>query len=66
MKGFIKITDIHQREHYLNIKYIIKFNTTSEGYEGNTVLVINKVISTATIQTTTTPEEVADMINLAN
>jgi hypothetical protein len=66
MKGFIKIADVHQREHYINIDYIIKFTTASEGHEGNTILVINKIKESTTIQTTTTCEEVVDMIDLAN
>lgn len=65
MKGFIKITDVRQKEQYLNVKHIIKFTATSKGHEGNTSIVFDKVTDFATITTSSTPDEIADMIDLA-
>ena len=60
MGGFIKIIDTNERVHYLNVNYIISFKPTSEILAGNTII----KTTTEEIQTSTTPEEVMDMINL--
>lgn len=65
MKGFIKITDMHDQEHYLNINHIIKFNPLNEDYDGNTIIYLAGGDRVVTIQTSATPEEVIDMIDLA-
>lgn len=66
MKGFIKITDVNDQEHYLNITHVIKFNPLNEDYDGNTIIYLAGGDRVVTIQTSTTPEEVVDMIDLAN
>ena len=62
MKGFIKVTDTSERVHFLNVRYIIKFTPTNQNFVGNTII----TTSLETIQTTTTPEEIVDMIQLSN
>ena len=66
MKGFIKITDINQNEHYLNINYIMKFSPLNEDYDGKTMLYVSGNDKITRIQTNTTSEEIVDMIDLAN
>jgi hypothetical protein len=66
MKGFIKITDVNQYENYLNINHIVKFNPLNGDYDGNTIIYLAGGQNVVTIQTSTTPEEVIDMIDLAS
>lgn len=68
MKGFIKITDTNQKDHYLNTHYIIKFTPIYGDSIGATRIYVfeNQEDTLRKITTTTTPEEVLDMINLAN
>jgi len=65
MKGFIKITDVNNQEHYLNIDYIAKFSSTSEGHEGKAFIWLVGTQSATIYQTDSTPEEIVDMIELA-
>ena len=66
MGCFIKIIDTKEKEHYLNVNYILKFNPLSEGYDGNTVLYLGGGEKVFTVQTTSTSEEIIDMINIAS
>ena len=66
MKGFIKITDINQNDHYLNINYITKFSPLNEDYDGKTMLYVSGNEKITRIQTNTTAEEIVGMIDLAN
>lgn len=65
MKGFIKITDVNKQDHYLNVDYLVKFSPTSEGHDGKTFIWIVGTQSPTIFQTDSTPEEIADMIDLA-
>lgn len=66
MKGFIKIIDTSDNEHYINISYIIKFEPAEqEGIYGKTAISIRGYKIPYTIATKTTPEEIVDMIDLA-
>jgi len=64
MKGFIKITDLHEQEHYLNIDYILKFDPLINS-NGNTVIHIVGLEKVSKLYTKTTAEEIVDMIDLA-
>lgn len=66
MKGFIKITDVNDQEHYLNINYITRFCPLDEGHEGKTVFYLSGNEKLTRIQTNNTSEEIVDMIDLAN
>lgn len=66
MKGFIKITDVNQYDHYLNINHIVKFNPLNEEYDGNTIIYLAGGQNVVTIQTLSTIEEIVDMIDLAS
>lgn len=66
MKGFIKIIDVRNTQHYVNINYIIEFIPTSEGHEGNAFIQIKFGEKVSTLQTPSTCEEIADMINSAS
>ncbi|MBC7847254.1 MAG: hypothetical protein H7Y10_12255 [Flavobacterium sp.] len=61
MKGFIKITDVRENIHYLNVNHIINFGPVSANLAGNTII----KTTTEEIQTSTTSEEVVDMIDLS-
>lgn len=67
MKGFIKIVDVNEKEHYLNTHYIIKFTPIYENSTGATRIYVfeNQEDTLRKIITAATPEEVLDMINLA-
>lgn len=65
MKGFIKITDVREQEHYLNLAYILKFVPVLNA-NGNTVIYIVGLEKVTKIYTNTTAEEIADMIDLAS
>ncbi|AWA30973.1 hypothetical protein HYN48_13285 [Flavobacterium magnum] len=60
MKGFIKVIDVNDKEHFLNIDYIIKFTPTGQAHRGNAIV----TTVSETIQTTTTVDEIVDMIKL--
>ncbi|WP_394760044.1 hypothetical protein [Flavobacterium sp.] len=60
MKGFIKVIDVNDKEHFLNIDYIIKFTPTGQTLRGNAIV----TTVSETIQTTTTVDEIVDMIKL--
>jgi len=66
MKKFIKITDTNNHEHYLNVDYILKFHPLNEKYNGNTMIFLGGGEKVVTIQTSTTCEEIIDMIELTN
>ncbi|WP_343695474.1 hypothetical protein [Flavobacterium sp.] len=65
MKGFIKITDLHDREHYLNLAYILKFEPV-ENANANSAIFIVGLEKVTKLYTKTTAEEIADMIALAS
>jgi hypothetical protein len=65
MTGFIKITDVQNRVHYINVNHIIKFTTADARATSNTIIRIIGGDNTTAIQTSTTPEEIMDMIDLA-
>jgi hypothetical protein len=60
MKGFIKVIDINDKVHHLNIDYIIEFMPSGQAHRGNAII----ITTNSTIQTTTTVNEIVDMINL--
>lgn len=66
MKDFIKVIDVNEEEHYLNINFIIRFTTISEDYKGNTIIYLQGTQKSISIQTNSTPQEVVDMIDLAS
>lgn len=65
MKGFIKIIDVNNDVHYLNVDYLVKFAPTSEGHEGKTFIWVVGTQSPTIFQTDSTPEEIENMIKLA-
>lgn len=64
MKGFIKITDLHDQEHYLNLAYILKFEPLKNS-SASTVLFVLGLENAHKLYTKTTAEEIVDMIDLA-
>lgn len=65
MKGFIKITDLNDRDHYLNIAYILKFVPVINANANASIYIVG-LEKTSKLYTMTTVEEIIDMIELAN
>lgn len=65
MKGFIKITDVREQEHYLNLDYILKFVPVLNA-NANAVIYIVGLEKVTKIYTKTTAEEIVDMIDLVS
>ncbi|MEP6804660.1 MAG: hypothetical protein ABI892_09060 [Flavobacterium sp.] len=66
MKGFIKVTDINNQEHYLNINYIMKFSPLNKDYDGKTMVYVHGNEKITIIQSNNTVEEIIEMIDLAS
>lgn len=62
MKRFIKITDISNNIHFLNVDYIIKFSPSSAGSRVNTRIYLT---TNDDIYTSSTTDEIVDMINIS-
>ncbi len=65
MKGFIKVVDVQDKEHYINVNQIIKFSPADKRLTANSIIRIVGGDNTSAIQTSSTCEEIVDMIELA-
>jgi len=65
MKGFIKVIDIQDKEHYINVNQIIKFAPADQRLSGNSTIRIVGGDNTSSIQTSSTCDEIMDMVELA-
>lgn len=65
IKGFIKFTDLHKKEQYLNTAYIIRFSPLDEGHEGKTLIQISGIPQVSGIQVLETFQEIESRVKVA-
>lgn len=65
IKGFIKFTDLLEKEQYLNTDYIVKFAPLDEGHEGKTIIYITGLPQVVSMQVLETFGEIESRIKVA-
>lgn len=66
MKGFIKVVDLRDKEHYINVAHIIKFSPVDPSFQGTTNIRITGGDNTTSIVTESIIDEIVSMIESAN